>query len=243
MSDRVTRGAEELRPPATRTRDRAFEIRTRDRLIAPEVVVGYGSVPTATIGHRFDGRVMDGGIRSLVPDGRAVGPALTIRTRGRDSTACHKAIELIEPGDVVVIDRAGEERYACWGEMMTLAAKLRLAAGVVIDGPATDLAALRALGLPVFARGTSPVTTLLLGQGGAINVAVRCGGVEVLPGELVVADDDGVIVLAAGEAASLLGAVLDEDREDLAYRGALLAGRLPSELAPIDRLIEEANRG
>jgi Demethylmenaquinone methyltransferase len=102
---------------------------------------------------------------------------------------------------------------------------------------------MRSLGLPVFARGSSPVTTLLLGRSGQINTVVRCGGVGVRPGELVLADDDGVIVLDAAEAAALLDDVLEEDREDLEYRNALLAGRLPSELAPINQMIEEANRG
>jgi regulator of RNase E activity RraA len=170
-----------------------------------------------------------------------VGPALTIRTCGRDSTIVHKAIGLISPGDVLVIDRCGDTRYACVGEMMAIAAGRRGAAGIVIDGPATDVEALRALGLPIFSRATSPVTTLLLGESGSINVPVMCGGVAVRPGELVLADDDGVIVLDPDEAATLLAGVLEEDREDAEYRDELLAGRLPVELAPIDQLIGEAN--
>jgi 4-hydroxy-4-methyl-2-oxoglutarate aldolase len=209
-----------------------FEINQRDRTIPEELISAYSKISTATMGHRIAGNAMDSGIRMLAGEPIVVGPAITVRTLGRDSTVLHRAFDLVVPGDVIVIDRGGDDRYACWGEMMSLAAKLRGAAGVIIDGAATDVAELRSLGMPVFARVLSPLTTLLLGEGGSINVPVQCGGLEVLPGSLVVADEDGVLVLGLEEANTLLGAFEAEAVGDKTYRDQLLSGRLPSELMP-----------
>jgi regulator of RNase E activity RraA len=211
--------------------------------IVNELVEAYRCISPSTLGHIMDGRAMDSGIRPVAPGSVMVGPAVTVTVHGRDSTVCHKVIDLLVPGDVVVISQDGGQRYSCWGEMMALAAKLRGAAGVVIDGPATDVAQVRTLGLPVFARGTSPLTTQLLGQSGVINAPVTCGGVRVEPGELILASDDGVLVLSVLEAQSLLEPARIEERGDEEYRQALLRGELPSQLAPLAELIEGASDG
>lgn len=211
--------------------------------VAAELVAAYRSIAPSTLGHIMDGRAMDSGIKAIAPASAIVGLAVTVMVRGRDSTVCHKVIDLLSPGDVVVISQEGGERYSCWGEMMTLAAKLRGAAGVVVDGPATDISQIRTLGLPVFARGASPLTTLLLGESGAINTPITCGGVRVEPGELILASDDGVLVLSVEEAQSLLEPARAEERGDDEYRQALLRGELPSQLAPIAELIEGARDG
>jgi len=220
-----------------------FEIRERSDGASAELVEAYRSVAPATLGHLIDGSAMDPRIKPVCPGSAAVGPALTIWSPDRDSTACHKAIDLVEPGDVLVIARDGADGYACWGEMMTLAAKLRGAAAVIVDGPITDVQALRELGLPVFARGATALTTQLLGERGGVNVPVVCGGVEVSPGDLILADEDGILVLAPDLAASLLPAAREEETADAEYRRELLAGRLPSELAGIDDLIRRADGG
>lgn len=180
---------------------------------------------------------MNTDVRCLVGGAIVAGTAVTVRTLGRDSTALHKLFDFVQPGDVIVIDRGGDDRYACWGEMMSIAARERGAVGVIVDGMVTDIAALREIGLPVWSRGLSPVTTLLLGEGGEINGPVKCGGIEVTPGQLVVADEDGVLSFDVEEAVRMLEQFEAEARGDDDYRDALLSGRLPSELAPIDELI------
>lgn len=209
-----------------------FEINEVERTISSDLIVAYSRIATASMGHRVDCDAMDPGIRMLVGNTIVAGPAVTVRTFGRDSTACHKVFDLIVPGDIIVIDREGDERYACWGEMMSLAAKLNGVAGVIVDGLVTDIAALRLVGLPVFARGLSPVTTLLKGEGGGINVPVRCGGVNVIPGALVVADEDGVQILEPQRARALLLEFEAQDRGDEEYRRGLMNGMLPSEMMP-----------
>ncbi|MDA8315762.1 MAG: RraA family protein [Actinomycetota bacterium] len=210
--------------------------------IAGHLTAAYAQIPTATIGHRVDGHAIDRAIRPVAPCPSVIaGPAVTVRTLGRDSTVCHKVIELMQVGDVVVVDRGGDAEYACWGEMMTIAAGLRHAAAVIVDGMVTDIAALRISGLPVFARGVSPLATQLLGEGGSINVPVDCGGLLVAPGDLVVADDDGVLVFSPSEATDILAEVQEEENDDREYRDELLRGALPSALAPIDELIATSN--
>ena len=105
--------------------------------------------------------------------------------------------------DILVIDRQGDDRHACWGAVMTAAAQAAGIVGVVIDGFVTDVTAIRASGLPVWCRGRSPLTTKLLGKGGTIGETVTCGGATVRPGDLVLADENGVCVIDPAQAETL----------------------------------------
>lgn len=220
-----------------------FDIADRRRYVHPSLVERYRSIAPATLGHLLDHGIVDSRVQCLQPRARVVGPAITVQTYGRDSTACHKVFDFVRPGDVIVVDRGGERRYACWGEMTSIAAKVREVAGVVVDGPVTDVASIREMQLPVFCRGTSVVTTQLLGQHGGINVPVACGGVVVHPGDLVLGDENGLIVIPLDQAEMWLDAAYKEQTAEEPYRQALLEGRLPSELAPIDDLIRKAEQG
>jgi 4-hydroxy-4-methyl-2-oxoglutarate aldolase len=222
-----------------------FDIVTKVTRPPAELVERYRRIAPSTLGHIIDGHTLDARIEALLPGTRVTGPAVTVRTFGRDSTVCHKVMDFIRPGDVAVIatDIAWDREYACWGEMMMLAAKLAGAAGVVIDGPLTDVEALREIGLPVFGRGRSPITTQLLGEGGAINRPIVCGGLLVNPGDLVLGSDDGVVVLPPEEAEALWDAAWEEESGDGEYRDDLLAGKRPSQLYDIDGLIDGSFHG
>lgn len=185
----------------------------------------YQRISTATIGHVVDGHAMNPGLSMLAGSGLAAGPALTLQTAGRGSTVCHKALDLIEPGDVIVVDRGGDGRYACWAEMMSFAARLKGAAAVIVDGAVTDITALRSMGLPVFARSRSPLATELLGEGGSINAVASCGGLTVTPGALVLADDDGILMLDGNEAGQVLALAEEESQSDEKFKAQLLLGR------------------
>jgi regulator of RNase E activity RraA len=164
-----------------------------------EAVKLLAQVETATIGHfRADGFMVPE-IQCLTEGVRIVGPALTVSLPGDDGTALPRAIAAARPGDVLVVERVGDDRHACWGAVMTAAARAVGLAGVVIDGHVTDLSAIRASGLPVWCRGRSPLTTKPRG-GGAVAVAIRCGGAAVRPGDLVLADENGVYVVPPDEA-------------------------------------------
>lgn len=134
-------------------------------------------------------------IKPLAPEMKIVGPAWTTRILGKDSCAMYKAIEEAPKGCVLVIDRAGDEVFACVGEMVARNARARGIAGIFIDGPATDSVWIRKMGYPVFCSGISVATTNVWGLSGQYNLPVNCGGAIVHPGDIVLGDADGVIVM------------------------------------------------
>ncbi|WP_049623607.1 RraA family protein [Frateuria defendens] len=167
----------------------------------PEALVhALGRVETSTLGHGVPWHLMARAIRPLDPGQRLVGTAVTLAIPGADSTLLHHVLAGLRPGDVLVIDRLGDTRHACWGGIVTAAAQRAGIAGAIIDGPCTDLPEIRASGFPLWCTGTSPVTTRLLDWGGRLNAPVACGGIVVAPGDAIVADADGVLALPRGEA-------------------------------------------
>jgi regulator of RNase E activity RraA len=139
-------------------------------------------------------QVMDIGIRPLWPTvARVAGPAFTVRCPPGDNLMLHAAIHRAEPGSVIVVETGGDVDHALAGGNVCAVAQRRGIAAFVADGVIRDLAEVRALGFPVFARGVIPVP----GTKSAVrplNVPVRCGGVEVRAGDIVVADEEGVVV-------------------------------------------------
>ena len=138
--------------------------------------------------------VVDPAIRAMVPDVRMAGPALTVIAPD-DHLPMFSALEAASPGDVLVVINAGGSRAVC-GELFATEAKRRGLAGIVIDGLCRDVAGLRRLGLPFFARGTVPASGGTLSRS-ALGQPVRCGGVDVKPGDIVFGDDDGLVIAAA----------------------------------------------
>jgi 4-hydroxy-4-methyl-2-oxoglutarate aldolase len=153
----------------------------------------------ATIGHFRHTGFMDPGIRGLLPDKRIAGTAVTVRCYGADTTIVHFALGKLRKGDVLVMDRVGDHRHATCGGGVALAAREAGCIGIVIDGMATDIQELRDFGLPVWARGLSPVTGKRQFVQGDFCVPVSCGGVAVAPGDAIVADENGVLVLKPHE--------------------------------------------
>lgn len=153
----------------------------------------------ATIGHFRHTGFMAPEIRALLPDRRIAGTAVTIRCTGMDTTIVHYALGKLRPGDVLVMDRAGDMRHASCGGGVAFAARAAGCVGIIIDGTATDIGELRDYGVPVWARGLSAVTGKRQFTHGEFCVPVSCGGVVVEPGDAVLADENGVLVLKAAE--------------------------------------------
>lgn len=137
---------------------------------------------------------MNSSVHALVPGHRFCGPALTVEEVEGGNLMSHAALELLQPGDVLVIDAKGIMTRSCWGGIQTLMAKQRQIAGIVIFGTIRDLAAVNELGVPVYALGVSSGGPLK-GWGGNINYPITCAGVVVNPGDVVAGDDDGVVVV------------------------------------------------
>ncbi|MFT4044583.1 MAG: hypothetical protein QM673_15605 [Gordonia sp. (in: high G+C Gram-positive bacteria)] len=180
-----------------------------------ELLARARTVALPTIGHYLEEGFVDPGIRRLVGSGLIVGRAVTVRTTPTDSTNLHHVVGHIESGDVVVIDTGGDHRHAPLGEVVVEALVAGGAAGVVVDGVCTDIEELTALGLPIYARGTSPLTTKLEASGlGSIYAPISCGGQTVRSGDVVLADANGVLIVSADVLARVLPVALEDDAEE-----------------------------
>ena len=163
--------------------------------IAPDDLDLLVQAEPAVIGHfRFTG-FMDIGIRAHFQDRRIAGTAITVRMPGMDGSIVHYAIGQARAGDVLVIDRCGDRAIASLGGAVAYAARCAGVAGIIVDGAVTDLGELREYGVPVWSRGVSAVTVKTLGLGGEFCVPVSCGGVAVNPGDAVLADENGLLVM------------------------------------------------
>ncbi|WP_330174707.1 RraA family protein [Streptomyces sp. NBC_01498] len=161
--------------------------------------------PTILADHLGREHVMDIGIRPLWPSvPRIAGPAFTVRCAAGDHLMLHAAIYRAEPGSVVVV-QAGDVDYALAGGNVCAVAQRRGIAGFVIDGVIRDLAEVREMGFPVFARGVVPAPAAKAVVE-PLNQEIRCGGVAVRPGDIVVADEEGVVVTPYGRREEVLAA-------------------------------------
>jgi regulator of RNase E activity RraA len=172
--------------------------------VSADLLAELRKIAPATIGHLLEHEFMDPELRPIISRFNFAGPAVTVRCFGTDSAIVHYAVDAAQPGDVIVIDRLGDRRYACWGGGVTNGAQAKGVAGAVVDGALTDKVEIEDMRFPVFGRGISPVTTRAPGLTGELNVPVRCGGLTVNPGDIVLADDDGIIVLPPERVAEIV---------------------------------------
>lgn len=179
---------------------------TRDSRPALDLLEAFRAAPTSVISDNLDRLAGSVGLRPFHRGGRMVGVAFTVRTRPGDNLAIHQALELVGPGDVIVVDGGGDEGRALVGEIMKNIAEHRRAAGYVIDGAIRDVAAFAASDFPCFARSVIHRGPYKSGPG-AINVPVSIGGAVISPGDIVVGDEDGVVSFAPSAAPELLKAV------------------------------------
>jgi 4-hydroxy-4-methyl-2-oxoglutarate aldolase len=192
--------------------------------ISAERIVRFATVETATVGHRRHMGFMDPAIQCVLPGKRIAGTAVTLALPGQDSTLLHHIIGLLRPGDFLCIDRLGDHKHACLGGGVAAAIKTSGCVGVVIDGPCTDLPEIEQYDLPVWCRGVSPITTRVYDVGGSFNVPIACGGAVVQPGDVVIADFSGVLVMPPDEADADADWALSKQAAEPAGHTAMLAG-------------------
>jgi regulator of RNase E activity RraA len=194
--------------------------------IDPELVAGYQGVSPSILGHFHRLRFMDHGIKPLLPGTMLAAPAFTIRAPHADLSAMMSAREGAAAGDVIVVDQVGEREHACLGEFRALFSIRAGHAGFVIDGAVTDVVELREMGFPIFTRTVSALVGKRLDVDGASQGPVVVGGVVVHPGELIVADDNGVCVLSEQEAREMLPRVREVIAREAEMRIDLAAERV-----------------
>jgi 4-hydroxy-4-methyl-2-oxoglutarate aldolase len=182
----------------------------------------------ATIGHFLDFGFMDPGIRAVLPDRRIAGTAVTVRFLGDDSTIVHYALGQLRPGDVLVMDRAGDTRHAAVGGGVAFAAREAGCRGIIIDGMSTDVGEIRDYGMPVWSRGLSAITGKRHFRHGEFCVPITCGGVPVMPGDAILADENGVLVLKPDQIeAAANRAIAMQDDEKIRLREVAKGVKLP----------------
>lgn len=142
-------------------------------------------------------------IKNQVNDKTILGSAVTVKVFPGDNLMVHKALDIAQPDDVIVIDASSSPMNAVLGDLISQKAHHRGVAGFIVDGLIRDVEGIREIGIPVFARGTTPIGPLHRGPG-EINYPVSCGGIVVNPGDIVMGDTDGVIVIQKEIANDLL---------------------------------------
>jgi regulator of RNase E activity RraA len=194
----------------------------------------------ATIGHFRNSGFMDPAIRAMQLDVRIAGPAVTVRAPGMDGTIVGYALGQLRRGDVLVIDRAGDHRHAAFGGLVAYACKVAGLAGVIIDGMATDIGEVRKYGVPLWCRGLSAVTTKRIGLAGEFCVPVSCGGVAVNPGDIIIADECGVVVLERSEAEAAAERAIGMQDAEVNSRKRLDAGEKLPDISGATKVLQEA---
>lgn len=161
------------------------------------------------------------GIRPMYACPRIVGRAVTIKVTaaGMMKSKHHlgvQAIDSSEEGDIIVIDNRGDLNNNCWGEVLSMGAKMKGVSGVVVDGAARDIDMCKEFEFPVYARGTIPITARGRIMQESFNEVVRIGDVQVRPGDIVMADINGVVVIPVEKVDEVLGAAEDIFKKEAA---------------------------
>lgn len=216
-------------------------IRCRSTINRPDKkwVEAFQKIPT-TIASDVMNRMqsMTGAIQPIHPTMKLIGPAITVQIIPGDNSAIHHALSVVQKGDVLVVDGQGSLEIAVFGSILAEACLPVGVAGIVVDGATRDAQSLIDMHFPVFSRGHSPAGPHK-GWGGDINVPIACGGVAVHPGDLIIGDLDGVVVVPLAQIAGVFERSLAQIKmeEDLIH--AIRRGKKTMDLLGIDQKVEE----
>lgn len=217
-----------------------FRIRRQIERASPEVVAGLREFDTPAISDLMNRLYTLGtGIRNLTDEKLPLcGPACTVKVYPGDNLMVHKSLDIAQPGDVIVVDTSGSHMTAVLGDLISTKARHRGVAGFLVDGLVRDLPGIRALGdFPVFARGVTPIGPLHRGPG-EINYRVSAGGIVVSPGDVVVGDMNGVVMVPREAAAELLDRLKSQSASEAGYTAAVARGEFSN--AWVDDLLESS---
>ena len=194
--------------------------------VPPEIATGFAPFGVATI-HEAQGRrgLLGAHMRPIYPGAHAVGTAVTVSIAPADNWMIHVAVEQCRPGDVLVVSPTSPSDAGYFGELLACSLKARGVVGLVIEAGCRDVGALREMGFPVWSRAVSAQGTVKETLGD-VNLPVVCAGQLIHPGDLVVGDDDGVVVVRRGEAEAVLRASATREEKEARTRARLSAGEL-----------------
>src|SRR4051794_27032256 len=217
-----------------------FRARTDIARPDPDVIAGFRAFETPDISDLLNRLyTMSSRIRNVTDHSlKIIGPACTVKVFPGDNLMVHKALDVARPGDVIVVDAAGQFTTAVLGALVSPKARPRGVAGFVVAGLVRDIPAIRTLGdFPVFAQGITPIGPLHRGPG-EINFPVSVGGVVVNPGDLIVGDLNGVVVVPRESAPELLARLRERSAAEAEYIAAVARGDFSN--AWVDSMLSEA---
>ncbi|MBI1806219.1 MAG: RraA family protein [Ignavibacteria bacterium] len=215
-----------------------FRIRSQISRPDPKVIVGLGEFDTPVISDLMNRLyTMNPAIRNLTsPDLKILGPACTVKVYPGDNLMVHKSLDVAKRGDIIVVDAAGSRMNAVLGDLVSTKARHRGICGFVVDGFIRDIEGIMKLNFPVYARGVTPIGPLHRGPG-EINFPIQCGGIVVNPGDIIIGDMNGVIVVPQEIAPDLLLRLRERKEAEAAYLAAVQRGEFSN--AWVDKLLEE----
>lgn len=178
--------------------------------------------------------VMRSYLRPLTPETRFVGPALTVRLEPGNQVDCLDALSVAQAGDVIVVDACGETETSIWGGLMARLCKMKGVVGAVVDGAIRDIDEIKDLGFHIFSKAIVPRSTHSPFSGRLepieVNVPIQCGGVLVRPGDLILGDEIGVVVIPLERSAQTLKKAQDQALKEEKTREKILQGKTVEEL-------------
>jgi regulator of RNase E activity RraA len=168
------------------------------------VIEALAAIPTSILSDCLDRlNVLDPGLRPLSPPRRFAGSAFTVEEIEAGNLMSHLALQYVQPGDVLVIDAKGVTTRACWGGLQTFAAKRKGVTAIIIDGAVRDAEEAIKHDIPLYCKAVTPAGPHK-GWGGRVNQPIACGSTVVQPGDVIVADGDGLVAVPRELAAQTL---------------------------------------
>jgi regulator of RNase E activity RraA len=217
-----------------------FRIRHEIVRSDPTTIAGFAEFETPAISDLLNRLfTMDPGIKPMTdPSTRILGPACTVKVFPGDNLMVHKSLDIAAPGDVIVVDTSASALTAVLGDLITTKAKQRGIVGFVVDGLVRDIDAILDLeGFAVFARGITPIGPLHRGPG-EINFPIAAGGIVVHPGDVVVGDANGVVIVPRDGAGEVLERLRERSALEADYRAAVVRGDFSN--AWVDAILADA---
>lgn len=214
-----------------------FRIKTTWTRIAPDLIAAFRVLPVANVSDSMQRLTALGPqMRPMHRGGVLAGPALTVRTRPGDNLLLHKAIDIAAPGDVIVVDAGGDMTNALMGELMLAHAVQRGVAGFVLNGAIRDAGEILGQDLPVYALGITHRGPYKTGPG-ELGFPISIGGTVIAAGDLILGDYDGVVAVAAADAAGVLDAARGKHAAEARQMAQTRAGTM--DRSWVDRSLAE----